>query len=308
MEIEVCAGGDCISWKFETAGGKGSAATLSSSPKPRLDLDVLILCKFVEDLLQAPLLLILRPVIRCSYFTVAIDHLRSGNSSFSCFCTRFPSIYSLSAVMSRTRSFSTCLIRTSSSGLQFCRGRLTKHRNTCCLKVPDLEDLKFKVLNRRDEYEIRKVERKQPYLETVELSSAVHINPSMPIPSTFLNKAREKIEMTRPVLTSQYKSDGEKMDMITPVVTKKMFQPAKGLLHSSTTRSDRNTIRTATPYSDFGSEELSLLICCLSYGSTYKPSKLPPAPLEIWAYEDSPSCKLVRGVLVELELPHLVLW
>ncbi|KAG6580701.1 Heme-binding-like protein, chloroplastic, partial [Cucurbita argyrosperma subsp. sororia] len=197
MEIEVCAGGDCISWKFETAGGKGSAATLSSSPKPRLDLDVLILCKFVEDLLQAPLLLILRPVIRCSYFTVRESKFRGG------------------------------------------------------LEVPDLEDLKFKVLNRRDEYEIRKVERKQPYLETVELSSAVHINPSMPIPSTFLNKAREKIEMTRPVLTSQYKSDGEKMDMITPVVTKKMFQPAKGLLHSSTTRSDRNTIRTATPYSDF---------------------------------------------------------
>ncbi|TYK25258.1 uncharacterized protein E5676_scaffold352G003910 [Cucumis melo var. makuwa] len=41
-------------------------------------------------------------------------------------------------------------------------------------------------------------------------------------------------------------------------------------------------------------------------GSIYKPSKLPPAPLEIWAYEGSPFCKLVREVLVELELPHLV--
>uniref|UniRef100_A0A2N9H362 GST N-terminal domain-containing protein n=1 Tax=Fagus sylvatica TaxID=28930 RepID=A0A2N9H362_FAGSY len=41
-------------------------------------------------------------------------------------------------------------------------------------------------------------------------------------------------------------------------------------------------------------------------GSSYTPSKLPPKPLEIWAYEGSPFCKLVREVLVELELPHLV--
>ncbi|KAA0051230.1 uncharacterized protein E6C27_scaffold1250G00380 [Cucumis melo var. makuwa] len=40
-------------------------------------------------------------------------------------------------------------------------------------------------------------------------------------------------------------------------------------------------------------------------GSIYKPLKLPPAPLEIWAHEGSPFCKLVREVLVELELPHL---
>ncbi|PON83083.1 S-crystallin [Trema orientale] len=40
-------------------------------------------------------------------------------------------------------------------------------------------------------------------------------------------------------------------------------------------------------------------------GSTYSPAKLPPKPLEIWAYEGSPFCKYVREVLVELELPHL---
>ncbi|PKI49341.1 hypothetical protein CRG98_030269 [Punica granatum] len=44
----------------------------------------------------------------------------------------------------------------------------------------------------------------------------------------------------------------------------------------------------------------------LIQGSSYRPSKLPPKPLEIWAYEGSPFCKLVREVLVELELPHLV--
>ncbi|XP_044497815.1 uncharacterized protein LOC123219906 isoform X2 [Mangifera indica] len=41
-------------------------------------------------------------------------------------------------------------------------------------------------------------------------------------------------------------------------------------------------------------------------GSSYTPSKLPPKPLEIWAYESSPFCKIVREVLVELEIPHLL--
>lgn len=41
-------------------------------------------------------------------------------------------------------------------------------------------------------------------------------------------------------------------------------------------------------------------------GTSYTPAKLPPKPLEIWAYEGSPFCKLVREALVELELPHLV--
>ncbi|XP_059668713.1 uncharacterized protein LOC132313784 [Cornus florida] len=41
-------------------------------------------------------------------------------------------------------------------------------------------------------------------------------------------------------------------------------------------------------------------------GSSYIASKLPPKPLEIWAYEASPFCKVVREVLVELELPHLL--
>ncbi|KAG0495316.1 hypothetical protein HPP92_000007 [Vanilla planifolia] len=41
-------------------------------------------------------------------------------------------------------------------------------------------------------------------------------------------------------------------------------------------------------------------------GSSYRPSRLPPSPLELWAYEPSPFCKIVREVLVELELPHLL--
>ncbi|THG10299.1 hypothetical protein TEA_010559 [Camellia sinensis var. sinensis] len=41
-------------------------------------------------------------------------------------------------------------------------------------------------------------------------------------------------------------------------------------------------------------------------GGYFTPSKLPPELLEIWAYKGSPFCKVVREVLVELELPHLL--
>ncbi|KAI3682413.1 hypothetical protein L1987_82383 [Smallanthus sonchifolius] len=41
-------------------------------------------------------------------------------------------------------------------------------------------------------------------------------------------------------------------------------------------------------------------------GSMYTKAKMPPQPLEVWAYEASPFCKLVREVLVELELPHIL--
>lgn len=41
-------------------------------------------------------------------------------------------------------------------------------------------------------------------------------------------------------------------------------------------------------------------------GSSYSPSRLPPLPLVLWSYEPSPFCKIVREVLVELELPHLL--
>ncbi|KAL9318960.1 hypothetical protein ACSQ67_015477 [Phaseolus vulgaris] len=41
-------------------------------------------------------------------------------------------------------------------------------------------------------------------------------------------------------------------------------------------------------------------------GTIYTPAKFPPKPLKLWAYEGSPFCKLVREVLVELELPHLL--
>nr|GMD88433.1 Glutathione S-transferase-like protein [Ipomoea batatas] len=57
----------------------------------------------------------------------------------------------------------------------------------------------------------------------------------------------------------------------------------------------------------YGDGQVPLLLSLgLLTGSSYTPSKLPPKPLEIWAYEPSPFCKIVREVLVELELPHIL--
>ncbi|XP_047982781.1 uncharacterized protein LOC125223608 isoform X2 [Salvia hispanica] len=58
---------------------------------------------------------------------------------------------------------------------------------------------------------------------------------------------------------------------------------------------------------NYGDGTVPLLLSLgLLTGSLYTPSKLPPKPLEIWAYEASPFCKVVREVLVELELPHIL--
>ncbi|KAH0470660.1 hypothetical protein IEQ34_000383 [Dendrobium chrysotoxum] len=59
-----------------------------------------------------------------------------------------------------------------------------------------------------------------------------------------------------------------------------------------------------TKYGD-GTVPLMLSLGIIT-GSSYSPSRLPPMPLELWAYEPSPFCKIVREVLVELELPHLL--
>ncbi|PQQ18410.1 heme-binding-like protein [Prunus yedoensis var. nudiflora] len=91
------------------------------------------------------------------------------------------------------------------------------------MSVPDLETVKFKVLSRRDQYEIREVE---PYFiaETTmpgktgfDFNGA--LNPSMSWLSTCLNTTKEKMEMTTPVFTRKAQSDGVKMEMTTPVIT-----------------------------------------------------------------------------------------
>lgn len=43
-----------------------------------------------------------------------------------------------------------------------------------------------------------------------------------------------------------------------------------------------------------------------SRGMRARPSRAPAEPLELWSFEASPFCKLVREVLCELELPYLL--
>ncbi|XP_058088281.1 heme-binding-like protein At3g10130, chloroplastic [Magnolia sinica] len=107
--------------------------------------------------------------------------------------------------------------------------RLFESRNLeeALMSVPDLETVKFKVLRRREEYEIREVE---PYFiaeTTMPGKSGFDFNGSSQgfnVLAAYLfgkNTASESMEMTTPVYTRKAQSDGEKMDMTTPVITKR---------------------------------------------------------------------------------------
>ncbi|KAI3742368.1 hypothetical protein L1987_60048 [Smallanthus sonchifolius] len=96
------------------------------------------------------------------------------------------------------------------------------------MSVPDLETVKFKVLSRNDQYEIRELE---PYFvaeTTMPGKYGFDLNgssQSFNVLAEYLfgkNTANETMEMTTPVLTQRTQSGGEKMDMTTPVITKRM--------------------------------------------------------------------------------------
>lgn len=44
----------------------------------------------------------------------------------------------------------------------------------------------------------------------------------------------------------------------------------------------------------------------LGAGGRYRPAKAPGSPLELWSFEASPYCRLVRETLSSLELPYLL--
>ncbi|KAB5519890.1 hypothetical protein DKX38_024209 [Salix brachista] len=96
------------------------------------------------------------------------------------------------------------------------------------MAVPDLETLKYKVLCRKEGYEIREVE---PYFiaeTTMSGKSGFDFNgasQSFNVLAEYLfgkNTMKERMEMTTPVITRKTQPEGEKMEMTTPVVTKKM--------------------------------------------------------------------------------------
>lgn len=96
------------------------------------------------------------------------------------------------------------------------------------MAVPDLETVKFRVLSKKDQYEIREVE---PYFiaeTTMPGTTGFDFggsSQSFNVLAEYLfgkNVKSEKMEMTTPVITRKAQSVGEKMDMTTPVITKKL--------------------------------------------------------------------------------------
>ncbi|XP_044483053.1 heme-binding-like protein At3g10130, chloroplastic isoform X2 [Mangifera indica] len=101
------------------------------------------------------------------------------------------------------------------------------------MAVPDLETVKFKVLRRTEQYEIREVESyfiaetMMPGKTGFDFNSA---SQSFNVLAEYLfgkNTINEKMEMTTPVFTRKTQSDGEKMEMTTPVITKRLTDETK---------------------------------------------------------------------------------
>ncbi|XP_021289562.1 heme-binding-like protein At3g10130, chloroplastic [Herrania umbratica] len=104
------------------------------------------------------------------------------------------------------------------------------------MSVPDLETVRFKVLSRTDQYEIRVVE---PYFiaeKTMPGKTGFDFNgasQSFNVLAEYLfgkNTSKETMEMTTPVFTSRTQSDGERMEMTTPVITKKVEKQDKWVM------------------------------------------------------------------------------
>ncbi|KAL5740055.1 hypothetical protein ACOSQ2_029235 [Xanthoceras sorbifolium] len=99
------------------------------------------------------------------------------------------------------------------------------------MAVPDLETVKYKVLSRSNQYEIREVESyfiaetMMPGKTGFDFNGA---SQSFNVLAEYLfgkNTKKEKMEMTTPVLTR--KADGEKMEMTTPVISKRLQDQEK---------------------------------------------------------------------------------
>ncbi|KAI6696439.1 hypothetical protein NL676_016558 [Syzygium grande] len=92
------------------------------------------------------------------------------------------------------------------------------------MAVPDLETVKFKVLSRRDQYEIREVESYYIAETTMPGKTGFDFNGAS---QSFNNTTKEQMEMTTPVYTRKSPSVGQKMEMTTPVITKKVENEGK---------------------------------------------------------------------------------
>ncbi|KAF8369520.1 hypothetical protein HHK36_019340 [Tetracentron sinense] len=140
------------------------------------------------------------------------------------------------ALASQTSSLSQrLLMELATETVKYAFPRRFESRNLeeALMSVPDLETVKFRVLSRTDQYEIREVE---PYFiaeTTMPGKNGFDFNgssQSFNVLAEYLfgkNIAAEKMEMTTPVFTRKAESEGEKMEMTTPVITKRLGDQEK---------------------------------------------------------------------------------
>ncbi|GLT62672.1 hypothetical protein SLA2020_352910 [Shorea laevis] len=152
----------------------------------------------------------------------------SQRRTMSAFEARISLVFALASQASSVSQRLLMDIASETSKYVFPKRFESRNLEEALMAVPDLETVKFRVLNRREQYEIREVE---PYFiaETTmpgdtgfDFSGA---SQSFNILAEYLfgkNMKMEKMEMTTPVFTRKTEPAGEKMDMTTPVITKKL--------------------------------------------------------------------------------------
>lgn len=162
---------------------------------------------------------------------IASTPQRKGSSS--AFEARFSLVFALA---SQTSSLSQRLLMdlaTETSKYLFPRRFEPRNFEEALMSVPDLETVKFQVLRRTDQYEIRQVE---PYFiaeTTLPGKKGFDLNgasQSFNVLAEYLfgkNTTKESMEMTTPVFTRRSQSEGEKMEMTTPVITKRLEDHGK---------------------------------------------------------------------------------
>ncbi|KAF3320741.1 heme-binding-like protein [Carex littledalei] len=108
-----------------------------------------------------------------------------------------------------------------------------KNLEEALMSVPNLETVKYRVLKRTAQYEIREVESYYVAETTMPGRNGFDFNgasQSFNVLASYLfgkNTGNEQMEMTTPVYTRKVESIGEKMDMTTPVITKRSADQKK---------------------------------------------------------------------------------
>ncbi|KAA8516721.1 hypothetical protein F0562_016773 [Nyssa sinensis] len=165
--------------------------------------------------------------------TSSIRSTPQRRTNMSAFEARVSLVLALAAQTSSVSQRLLMDLATETSKYVFPKRFESRNLEEALMSVPDLETFKFKVLSRKDQYEIREIE---PYFiaeTTMPGKNGFDFNgasQSFNVLAEYLfgkNTTKQQMEMTTPVFTRRTQSDGEKMEMTTPVITKKLEDQEK---------------------------------------------------------------------------------